>query len=102
MFFDRPTVIQLFVKATITRKDSAIPADPDLIKQSLVARAWGLNENALASDLYRTVYDAGTAFVATDLQISLDGTTYTLDKLDTAPDQKFSIATADITLTEVV
>lgn len=103
MQFDRPTLVDLYIRMTVTRKDSSIPADVDLIEQLLVARDWNINENALASDLYRTVYEAGDTFVATDLEISLDGMTgWTDGKLETMPDEKFRIQEANIDITEVI
>jgi hypothetical protein len=102
MKFDRPTLIPLFVRLTATRKDSTIPADIDLIEQLLVLRQWGINENALASELYSTVYSAGDTFVATDLEISLDGISWSPSRIETSPDEKFIIDIADITITEVI
>lgn len=101
MRFDRPADVALFVRATITRKDSAVPSDLDLIEKFLSERVFAINENAIASELYRTVYKAGDDFIATDLEISLDGITWTDARIESAPDEKFGISVADITLTEI-
>lgn len=100
--FDRPTDVPLFVRATITRKDPNVPADLELIKQLLAERSFAINDNAIASDLYRTVYKAGEDFIATDLEISLDGMAWTDARIESAPDEKFTISTDDITLTEII
>jgi uncharacterized phage protein gp47/JayE len=102
MQFNRPTSITLYLKVTLTRKDSAVPIDTDLVKQLLSALTFSINQNAIASNLYSTVYQAGSTFVATDLEVSLDGITYTPTSLTTAADEKFTLAVANIVVTEVV
>lgn len=102
MRFDRPTEVPLYVELTATRKNSSDPADIDLIKQKLSEKVFGISDNAEASDLYETVREAGNNFVATDLQISLDDITYTDGQLISAPDEKFTIDVANITVTEVI
>ena len=102
MRFDRPVEVPLFITLTVTRKVSADPVDIELIKQKLADRVFGINENAEASDLYETVKKAGTNFVATDLQVSDDNITFTDGLIQSAPDEKFTIATTDITVTEII
>ena len=102
MRFDRPVEVPLFITLTVTRKVSADPVDIELIKQTLAERVFGISENAIASDLYRTVYDAGTNYVATDLQISDDDITYTDGRIESAPDEKFTIDVANIAVTEII
>jgi uncharacterized phage protein gp47/JayE len=102
MRFDRPTLVDLYVNLTATRKDPTIPVDITSIENLLAAREWGINENAVASDLYKTVYQAGDNFVATALEISTDGVTYTDGRLLTEPDEKFQIQVANVNVTEVV
>jgi len=102
MLFDRPTEIPLYINVTATRKDPAIPVDAAAIENALVAREWAINENALASDLYSTVYSTGSTFVATDLEVSLDGITYVATSVETAADEKYAVDVADIVVTEVI
>ncbi len=102
MQFNRPTSITLYLKVTLTRKVSTVPIDTDLVKQLLSALTFSINQNAIASNLYSTVYQAGSTFVATDLEVSLDGITYTPTSLTTAADEKFTLAIANIAVTEVV
>jgi len=102
MLFDRPTEIPLYINLTATRKDPAIPVDAAAIENAIVAREWAINENALASDLYSTVYSTGSTFVATALEVSLDGITYVATSVETAADEKFAVDVADIVVTEVI
>jgi uncharacterized phage protein gp47/JayE len=102
MLFDRPTEIPLYINVTVTRKNSLIPSDVTSIENALVARPWTINENALASELYSTVYATGNTFIATDLEVSLDGITYVATSVETAADEKFIVDAANITVTEVI
>lgn len=101
MRFDRPTEIPLYINLTATRKNASESVNIDLIKETLAARTFAINKNAIASDLYSTVYQAGTNFVATDLEISIDDVTYTDGRIESDADQKFTISEANITVTEV-
>jgi len=102
MLFDRPTEVPLYINVTATRKDPAIPVDSAAIENALAAREWAINENALASDLYSTVYATGSTFVATDLEVSLDGITYVATKVEAAADEKFTVDVTNVVVTEVI
>lgn len=102
MKFDRPTYVPLYVRLTATRKDATSPVDDQAIKNALAAIEFDINENAIASNLYSTVYSAGNNFVATDMQISIDGITYTDERLISDFDEIFEIDTANVTITEVI
>jgi hypothetical protein len=100
MKFDRPEEVTLYIKLTVTRKIPTNPVDLPLIKQGLIALDFGIGESAQANSLYNTVYQSGSNFVATLLEISLDGTTYTDESIDVAINQKLIIETANIDITE--
>jgi hypothetical protein len=102
MRFDRPTLAPLYITLTATRKVTGQPVDTALIKQNLAARVFAITDNAIASDLYRNVYSAGDGFIATILEISRDNITFTDGRVESAPNEKFTINIADITITEVV
>lgn len=102
MSFDRPTEVDLHINVTVTRKDAAIPSDVAAIEQALVDRKWSLNENAIASNLYSTVYNTGDTFIATDLELSLDGIVFVDTVVETAADEKFIVNVADVTVTEII
>jgi len=102
MKFDRPTYVDLHVRLTATRKDATSPVDDESIKNQLTAISFDINENAIASKLYDEVYLAGDNFVATDLEISLDGSTWTDERLISEYDEIYQIAEGDITINEVI
>lgn len=102
MVFDRPTEVPIRVRLNATRKTSSDPVDTAEIAAQLAARTFVIFENAIASDLYRNVYAAGDNFIATDLEISLDGTTWTDAGLEASPDSKFTIDAANVTVTEII
>jgi len=102
MKFDRPDETDLYIKMTATRKTATNPVDIDLIKQNLVALDFGIGESVQANSLYSTVYQPGPNFVATLLEISLDGITYTDESIDITIDKKLVIDAANIDITEVV
>lgn len=100
MRFDRPTDVALTITLDVESKGgSAI--DTAAIKAALVARTFRINENAIASDLYRNVYSAGDNFVATNLLISTSGEGPTDGRIESESDEIFTIDTADITITEL-
>jgi hypothetical protein len=102
MKFDRPEETDLYIKITATSKTPTNPVDIDLIKQNLVALDFGIGESVQANSLYSTVYQSGPNFVATLLEISLDGITYTDESIDITIDKKLVIDAANIDITEVV
>jgi hypothetical protein len=77
------------------------PAPTDLIKTKLTERTFLIAENVLASDLYRNVYEAGTNFIPTDLEVSDDGVTWTDGRLLVGAQGKFSLDAADIAITDI-
>lgn len=101
MSFDRPVEVRLYVRLTATRKEASDPVDVAQIQQEVAARTFTINENVLASDLYRNVYQAGENFIATDLEVSTDDVAYTDARLETDFDEKFTIDSADVAVTEV-
>ena len=101
MEFDRPLATTLYIRLNVTRKTATDPAPTDLIKSNLVARTFLIAENALASDLYRNVYEAGTNFIPTSLEVSADGVTWIDGRLLVGAQGKFTISTANITITDI-
>jgi len=98
--FDRPTVIPLYVNLTVEGIGAAV-VDTVGIQNALAVIDWRIAENAIASELYATVYSVADNFTATLLEISDDDITYTDGLLSPAADEKFSIAVADVTITVI-
>jgi len=99
MLFDIPSPTELYVKMTLTEKDPAFPIVTSLVSEALVAKKYDIGENASASELYSIVYGAGDTFVATGLEVGLDGITYTAASQAATAEQKFTISTANIAIT---
>ena len=102
MLFDRPTYAPLHVRLTATRKDTNQPVDIAAIENAIIAKNFDIGENQQAGDFYSYVYQGGNTFIATDLEISLDGATWTGGLLVSGYDEKFQLDSANITVTEVV
>ena len=102
MTFDRPSLVPVRVRLTATRKDAADPVDEALIAQEIAKRVFVIGENLLANDLYRLAFNAGGNFVPTNLEISRDaGSSWTDGSVLTAPNEKFTLDAADVTVTEI-
>lgn len=101
MEFDRPTAKDLYVRMDVTRKFPASPVDSAAIASALADLDFRIAENAIASGLYSTVYSAGDNFVATDLEISDDGVTWTDGRILAGADGKFSIDAGNVTVTDI-
>ncbi|MBE0469604.1 MAG: baseplate J/gp47 family protein [Methyloprofundus sp.] len=102
MHFDRPQLVQVFVKVTATRKNSATPIDISLIAQKIAGISFRIGDDVTATELYDIAYQAGNAYVLTDLQVSTDNITYTNQRLIAAPDSKFFILVSSVQVTEII
>lgn len=101
MRFDRPNNVRLYVRLNVTQKNPPDPAPEALIKTKLSERSYVIAEALQAADLYKTVYEAGDNFIPTDLEVSDDGVVWTDGLLSAGADGKFSLDTADITITDI-
>jgi len=99
--FDRPTETEIYIELDVTPKIGGDTIDIDLIKEKLAEKTFTINEDLTITELYGYVYQAGTNFIATSLEASLDDITYVADELDADFDEKFLITTAKITITEI-
>jgi hypothetical protein len=103
MTFDRPVFVPVLVRLTATRKDAADPVDEALIAQEIAKRVFVIGENLLANDLYRLVFNAGDNFIPTVLEVSIDaGVSWTDGRVLSAPNEKFTLDAADVTVTEII
>jgi len=103
MTFDRPSLVPVLVRLTATRKDAADPVDETLISQEIAKRIFVIGENLLANDLYRLAFNAGDNFIPTELEVSIDaGVSWTDGSVLSAPNEKFTLDAADVTVTEII
>ncbi len=98
MKFDRPTIVTLYVRLTVTRKIPTQPIDTALIKKFLIKKEYMIGEAAQANELYGYAYQAGTNFIATDLEISIDGITWTSGQIATDYADELTITEGSITI----
>lgn len=101
MKFDRPTLKTLHVRLDAEPRVSGDSVPTTLIKDKLAARTFLIAENVLASDLYVNVYEAGNNFIATNLEVSDDGSTWTDGRLLVGADGRFTLDVAQITVTVI-
>ncbi len=99
--FDRPTVIDAYITVTLTRKTPSDLIDLDLVKAQLEAVTFAIGEAMLAGSLYQYCFGAGDGYTVTALEISDDDITYVDTKLTPAVNEKYELAAARITITEL-
>lgn len=100
MAFDRPTEVPMYITLTVEGINGAV-VDVAAIKAALVARTFSISEIAAASALYPTVYAVATNFVATLMLISDDDAIFVADSLVPEADEKYTIDTANIDITDI-
>jgi len=98
--FDRPTLTPLYINITVESRDGS-GIDTASIKAALASRAYRIAENALASELYALAYSAADNFIATLLEVSSDGITYTGGREVSDYDERFTLDAADIVVTVI-
>lgn len=102
MRYDRSVEAPVYVKVTATRFDAVDPVDVELIASEIAEMDFLIGDDILASSLYELGYNAGDGFTLTDMQVSLDGDTYTSGRLQPALNGKPSIDPENVDVTEVV
>lgn len=103
MNFDRPESQPLKIRLTATRIDADSPIDLDAMKAFIAATKTRIGRSIKASKLYSIAYQTGDNFVLSDLEISDDGGfVWTDGELIPDYDGKYTIAIADINITEVI
>lgn len=97
VLFDRPNVVNPHIRLTATAVSGVV--DEALIKNSLSLKTFRIAEDIAVTSLYANIYQAGTNFIASALQVSYDGVTWVSDTLNAGYDDKFVIDIANITVT---
>jgi uncharacterized phage protein gp47/JayE len=97
--FDRPLVTDLFIRLTVARKYPSQAIDTALIKQKVAKKTYQIGQDAQANELYSYVYQAGTNFIATALEISIDNMTWTDGDIEAGYGEVLYIDQANITIT---
>lgn len=94
-----PIETQLKIRLKVKRKVKNIPISIDLIKEKLSSVIFDVANNAIATVLYSTIYQASDTFEAYDLEISKNGTTWA-NTVEANPDEKFIITIDNIHIDE--
>ena len=103
MTFDRPVDVPVLVRLDATFVDVNLPIDDELIRQEIATKQFGTGDSLKASSLYVLAFNSGENFIPTNLEISRDaGASWTGGQLIADLNEKFSIASADVTVTEVI
>ena len=98
MRFDRPEYVDLHVKLSARSKIPSNPVDEEMIKQRIAGRILSIGEAIQAGELYDNALESGDDFVITDMQISIDGVTYTDELITPALNERLIIKTENITV----
>lgn len=108
MRFDRPEYVDLHVKLSARSKIPSNPSarpvipsnpvDEEMIKQRIAGRILSIGEAIQAGELYDNALESGDDFVITDMQISIDGVTYTDELITPALNERLIIKTENITV----
>lgn len=98
MRFDRPTYVDLHVRVDVAPKTPGEPIDAELIKQRLAATHVFIGKPVQAGELYDRVLKAGDDFIVTEVQICLDGTSWTDGMITPAVNERLIISTENVTV----
>ena len=99
--YDRPTIVPLLIRMNVHRKTPTQPIDIALIKNLLLTKEYLIGEDAQANELYCYIYQAGSNFIATSLEISLDGITWTDGDIAADYADEIKILISNISITEI-
>jgi len=103
MTFDRPVDVPVRVRLDATFVDVNLPIDDESIRQEIATKKFNIGINLKTNALYSLAFNSGENFIPTNLEISRDaGTTWTGGILLAALNEKFSIDSDDVAVTEVV
>jgi len=99
--FDRPELVDLFIRLTATKLTPTSVIDVEAIENQLATKTFRIGESIQAAELYDLALTRSPAYVVTDLEISLDGVTYTDGQVLPAVDEKMVIDALNIDVIEV-
>ncbi len=98
---DRPDYVDLYVNITVKEKVSGSPIDAQAIKDLLASKVFEIGSPTQASELYANAYIVNSNYIAYDLEISIDGITYTDEQLSPGYDGKFVLTNSNIVVTVI-
>jgi len=101
MNFDRPTETEIYINVDVTKRNATDVIDTQAIKNVLTALDFNIAQNLTVTEMYSYIYQAGTNFIANNLELSKDNITFTSSLLEADYDEEFIISADNITITEV-
>lgn len=101
MSFDRPTQTEIYINVDVSKRNPTDTIDTQAIKNVLTALDFNIAQNLTVTEMYSYIYQAGTNFIANNLELSKDNITFTSSLLEADYDEEFIITDANITITEV-
>lgn len=96
--FDRPTEIPVYINLTLSPKIAGSFIDQVPIKNALAEVPYRINEDVIVTSLYGIVYGVSSSYIATGLEVSRDGISFTSDVLSAGYDEKFTIDQSNINI----
>lgn len=104
MKFDRPVYVPLYIRMTATRKIVDVPVNSEEIKARLTDLEFLIGEagTVSAGSLYSPARGEAPNFFLTDLEVSQDGVSWTDEEEFPGYAGKFTLDSANITITEVI
>ncbi|MCT7528824.1 hypothetical protein N5T79_06660 [Aliarcobacter cryaerophilus] len=100
--FDRPRETSIHIKFKVSRKISTQSIDIEHIKNTLVNKEFYIAQNITVTELYATIYSAATNYIATNLEVSKDGVTWSSVLLEAGYDEEFIIEKSNIEIEELI
>jgi len=100
--FGRPTEVSIHIKFKVSRKISTQSIDIEHIKDTLANKEFYIAQNITVTELYSTIYSAATNYIATNLEVSKDGVTWSSVLLEAGYDEEFIIEKSNIEITELL
>lgn len=98
-YIDRPDYIPLYVRLTTSLTTIGESIDTDAIKEKIASFSFRIFQYVQAGELYAKAYIDNYNYVVSDLEISLDGLTWTDERLFSGYGGKFTLDTDDIAIT---
>lgn len=98
---DRPECIDLYVRLTATQTITGAAVDEAAIQNKLAATQFNIGQYIQAAELSDRAYIDNYNYILSDLEISLDGVTWTDERVFSGYNGKLSIDPANVTVNVV-
>ena len=99
--FDRQTDTEIYVRLDAIKRTPTSTVDVNLIRQYISEVTYGIAEDVIATSLYYQAYQGGNSFIASNIEVSRDGTTWVSDKIVAGYSERFLMNIDNISVTVV-